>query len=112
MGSWGPDPWDNDGGADWFAELFLDGKIAERIKETFELDPLEYYEEIRAASYFLGVLGHVYVWPTPDVVPLVKKAVELLVEIHQARQLDESPKTLEKIEREIEVLKCRLVEVS
>ena len=32
MGMWGFEPWEDDLAADWFAELFQKGKIAERVQ--------------------------------------------------------------------------------
>jgi hypothetical protein len=38
MGAWGKLPWDNDGTADWFGELFEKTKLAERVEDTLRLD--------------------------------------------------------------------------
>jgi Domain of unknown function (DUF4259) len=65
MGAWGKLPWDNDGAADWFGELFEKTKLAERVEDTLRLD-VDSHGEIGAAASVLLFLGRVYIWPVHD----------------------------------------------
>jgi hypothetical protein len=61
MGAWGSKPWDSDGAADWFRSFFEGIDVDARIDAAFATD--DDYDQIRAASYLLAVLGRSYVWP-------------------------------------------------
>jgi hypothetical protein len=66
MGAWATAPWDNDGAADWFGDMFDDTGLAKYVAATLERDPEEYHEEIRAAAYLLVALGRTYIWPVKE----------------------------------------------
>lgn len=61
MGAWGSAPWDTDGAADWFAEVFAGIDIDAHVSEAFQYD--DDYDKVRAAGYLLAVLGRSTVWP-------------------------------------------------
>jgi hypothetical protein len=65
MGAWGKLPWDNDGAADWFGELFEKTKLAEGVEDTLGPD-VDSHEEIGAAASVLLFLGRVSIWPVHD----------------------------------------------
>ena len=37
MGAWGKLPWDNDGAADWFGDLFDKTKLAKEVEAALKL---------------------------------------------------------------------------
>ncbi|MFK4791221.1 hypothetical protein [Microbacterium sp. ZW T5_56] len=61
MGTWGSKPWDSDGASDWFSSFFDGIDVDARIEAAFATD--DDYDQIRAASYLLAVLGRSYIWP-------------------------------------------------
>lgn len=61
MGAWGSAPWDTDGAADWFGNVFAGIDMDAHIDEAFKYE--DDYDKIRAAGYLLAVLGRSMVWP-------------------------------------------------
>jgi hypothetical protein len=62
MGAWGTAAWDNDGAADWFADLFESSKLATRVEKTLKKKDIEeYHEEIRAAAHIVVALGQNFI---------------------------------------------------
>ena len=81
MGAWGSAPWDTDGAADWFTEVFAGIDIDAHVDEAFQYD--DDYDKIRAAGYLLAVLGRSMVWPG-DLERLddhLEQGIELLTEM-------------------------------
>lgn len=113
MGAWGNQPWDNDGAADWFAEVFQGIDIDGHIDEALKYD--DDYDRIRAAGYLLAVLGHSTVWPG-DLERLddhLERAIELLSEMADPESeflelWEDEPDVLEAVRAEIVVLEARL----
>jgi Domain of unknown function (DUF4259) len=101
MGAWGNLPWDNDGAADWFGDLFDRTKLAKHIEDALKLDVDESHEEIRAAAAVLLLFGHVYVWPL---------AANRLEQIAQMEIYTEAPEILACIRDEIQELRSRIKE--
>ncbi len=113
MGVWGSKPWDSDGAADWFSEVFEGIDIDARIDAAFEYD--DDYDQVRAAAYLLAVLGRVYVWPG-DLERLdehLERGIELLSEMiapdSDFRDLwEDDPEVIEAVRGEIAELEARL----
>jgi hypothetical protein len=108
MGGWGELPWDNDGAADWFGDLFDKTKLAAEVERTLKLDVEDCYEEIRAAASVLVFLGRVYVWPVHDLDRHLTLAADRLEEICRVDEIAESPELIEEIRAEIEELRSRI----
>ncbi len=107
MGTWGSSAWDNDSAADWYADLFEKTKLAQYVAETLGKDPEEEPEEVRAAAYFLVVLGKTYVWPIEfldDHLALAIKKLEVIAQLYE----EENPDAIAEITAEIEALKAAL----
>jgi hypothetical protein len=104
MGAWGTTPWDNDGAADWFAELFETTGLAKRVEETLNEDPEDAAEEIRAAAHVLTALGRVYIWPVEHLDRHLKLAVQKLEAISELEDYEGD----EAIAAEIAELRARL----
>ena len=66
MGAWDKLPWDNDGAADWFGELFDKTKLHQRIESPLKPNVADSHEEIRAAASMVLFLGRPYIWPGHD----------------------------------------------
>jgi hypothetical protein len=108
MGAWGDLPWDNDGAADWFGDLFETTKLAKRVEATLNLDVEDSYEEIRAAASILLFLGRAYIWPIHDLDRHLKLAADRLEEVSQVDVFAETPELAEEIHAEIQELRSRI----
>lgn len=60
MGAWGMDPWDNDGAADWFGDLWSDSTMVDGVLAALNV---EGDEATVAALWLCSHLCRVYVWP-------------------------------------------------
>jgi Domain of unknown function (DUF4259) len=108
MGAWGKLPWDNDGAADWFGDLFDKTKLAKQVEDTLKLDAEESHEEIRAAASVLLFLGRVYIWPVHDLDRHLALAADRLEEVSRVDVIAESPEFVEEIRGEILELRSRI----
>lgn len=108
MGAWGKLPWENDGAADWFGELFDKTKLAQQVENTLKLDVEESQEEIRAAASVLLFLGRDYVWPVDDIDRHLALAADQLQAMSGLPEIAESPEMLEEIRSEIGELRSRV----
>jgi hypothetical protein len=108
MGAWGELPWDNDGAADWFGDLFDKTKLAEQVEDTLKLDVDDSYEEIRAAASVLLFLGRVYIWPVHELDHHLALAADRLEEISRLDVVAESPELVQEIGAEIQELRSRI----
>jgi hypothetical protein len=108
MGAWGKLPWDNDGAADWFDDLFGKTKLAKQVEDTLKLDPAGSHEEIRAAASVLLFLGRVYIWPVHDLDRHLMLAADRLDEASRLDEIAESPELVEEIRAEIQELRSRI----
>src|SRR5438876_396260 len=108
MGAWGKLPWDNDGAADWFDDLFEKTKLAKQVEDTLKLDVEDSHEEIRAAASVLLSLGHVYIWPVHDLNRHLTLAAARLEEISRLAAIAESPDLIEEIGAEIKEFRSRI----
>ena len=108
MGAWGKLPWDNDGAADWFGELFEKTKLAKQIEDTLKLGVEDSHEEIRAAASVLLFLGRVYIWPVRDLDHHLALAAARLEEVSRVGVIAESPELVDEIRAEIQELRSRI----
>lgn len=108
MGAWGKLPWDNDGAADWFGDLFDKTKLAKEVEDTLKLDAQDSHEEIRAAASVLLFLGRVYIWPIHDLDRHLALAADRLDEVSRVDVIAESPEFVEEIRGEIQELRSRI----
>jgi hypothetical protein len=108
MGAWGKLPWDNDGAADWFGDLFDKTKLAKQVEDTLKLDAENSHEEIRAAASVLLFLGRVYIWPVHDLDRHLAQAADRLEEVSRVDVIAESPELVEEIRGEIQELRSRI----
>jgi Domain of unknown function (DUF4259) len=108
MGAWGKLPWDNDGAADWFGDLFEKTKLAKHVEDTLRLDVQDSHEEIRAAASVLLFLGRSYIWPVKDLDRQLTLAADRLEEISRVTVIAESPEFVDKIHTEIQELRDRI----
>jgi hypothetical protein len=72
MGAWGKLPWDNDGAADWFDELFKKTRLAKHVEDTLKLDVENSHEEIRSAASVLLLLGTSTCGPFPTLTAILR----------------------------------------
>jgi hypothetical protein len=108
MGAWGKLPWDNDGAADWFGDLFDKTKLAKYVEDTLKLDVEESHEEIRAAASILLFLGRVYIWPVHDLNRHLALAADRLEDVIRVDVIAESPELVEELHAEIQELRSRI----
>ena len=108
MGAWGKLPWENDGAADWFGDLFDKTKLAIEVEDTLKLHAATYHQEIRAAASVLLSLGRVYVWPIRDLQRHLALAAEKLEEVSRVDIIAESPTLVKEIRGEIQELRSRI----
>lgn len=104
MGAWGIEPWDNDGAADWFDDLFDKTGLARHIEAGLNLEIEDYHEEVRAAAYLVRKLARGYIWPADDIERIRALAADRLQEILN-RKLIEEPEFNEAIASEVEALR-------
>ena len=108
MGAWGKLPWENDGAADWFDDLFKKTKLAKHVEDTLKLSVENSHEEIRAAASVLVFLGHVYIWPVDDLDRHLTLAADRLEEVGRLDVIAESPELVGEIGAEIQELRSRI----
>jgi len=108
MGTWGKLPWDNDGAADWFGDLFDKTNLAKHVEETLKLDVADFHEEVRAAASVVLLLGRVYTWPVSDLNRHLSLAADKLEEISRLDEITESEELLNEIRGEILELRSRI----
>lgn len=108
MGAWGKLPWDNDGAADWFGDLFEKTKLAKQVEDTLRQDVQDSHEEIRAAASVLLFLGRTYIWPVKDLDRHLTLAADRLEEIIRVTVIAESPEFVDEIRTEIQELRDRI----
>jgi Domain of unknown function (DUF4259) len=72
MGAWGTEPWDNDGAADWFGDLWEGIPIAGRVLETLQAGTSD---EVVAAIWLCSELCRAYVWPIGQLKETLSAAV-------------------------------------
>jgi hypothetical protein len=107
MGAWGKSPWDNDGAADWYGDLFEATGLAARVEEALEADPDDAHEDIRAAAYILIALGRVYIWPIGDLDRHLRLAISKLEAVRDMEIYRDANFT-DVINDEIATLRARL----
>jgi hypothetical protein len=107
MGAWGKEPWDNDGAADWYGELFDATGLAKRVEKALQGDPDDSHEEIRAAAYVLISLGRNYIWPVDELDRHLQLAISKLEAVRDLEIYEDADFT-ETIEGEIAALRERL----
>ena len=108
MGAWGKLPWDNDGAADWFGDLFDKTKLAKQVEDTLKLEAEDSHEEIRAAASVLLFLGRDYVWPVHDLDRHLTLAADRLEAVSRLDVIGESPELVDEIRVEIQELRSRI----
>ena len=108
MGVWGKLPWDNDGAADWFGELFDRTKLARQVEDTLKLNVEDSHEEIRAAASVLLFMGRVDIWPVQDLDRHLTLAADQLEKISGLDTIAESPEIVDEIKAEIQELRSRI----
>jgi hypothetical protein len=108
MGAWDILPWDNDGAADWFGDLFERTKLAKHVEDALQLKPENSYEEIRAAASILIFLGRPYIWPIYDLDRHLTLAADRLEQVARVDEIAESSEFVEQIQAEIEELRSRI----
>jgi len=108
MGTWDKLPWDNDGAADWFDDLFDKTKLAKHVEDTLKLDVANSYQEIRAAAAVLLFLGRDYIWPVQDLDRHLLLAADKLEEINRLDEVAESGELVSEIQSEIRELRSRV----
>ncbi|MEQ9491583.1 MAG: DUF4259 domain-containing protein [Alphaproteobacteria bacterium] len=108
MGSWGTSPWDNDGAADWFGDLFDATGFAEHLRDALEGDAVEDLEEIRAAASLLILLGRTYVYPIDCLDEHLALAVTKLRQLAEPYRELGDEESAARVECEIALLEARL----
>ena len=108
MGAWGKLPWDNDGAADWFGELFEKTKLAGHVEETLKRNVDDSHEEIRAAASVLLFLGRDYIWPVEALDRHLRLAADRLEEVGRVAVIAESPEFTDELRAEIQELRSRV----
>jgi hypothetical protein len=109
MAMWGFEPWQDDLAADWFADLFSQGKIAQRVEQALSRsDVEEYWPEIRAAAHVVAVLGDV--WPPEQLAAHHRLAIEKLEAVKQSPEFAGNDVMGSEIDAQIAVLQARLDE--
>jgi hypothetical protein len=108
VGAWGKLPWENDGAADWFGDLFDKTKLARQVEDTLQLGAEDSHEEIRAAASILLFLGRDYIWPLRDLERHLSLAADRLEQVNRLDVIAESPELVEEIRVEIQELRSRI----
>jgi hypothetical protein len=108
MGDWGFKPWDNDGAADWYGELFEKTQLAMYVEEALNQDPEESPDVIRAAAFLLVQLGRVYIWPIHEMDRHLGLAIQKLEAIRELEDFQEIEGYVSEINNEISILRSRL----
>jgi hypothetical protein len=107
MGCWGVKPYENDGAADWFEDLWNQLPVPQKVEETLKLDIQDSHEEIRAAAYVLLQLGETYSWPVGDIDRHCELAATRLEELIES-EIYEGEEFQTQIKQEIAALRSRI----
>ena len=107
MGCWGVKPYENDGAADWFGDLWDELPLPKKVEETLNLDVEEYHEEIRAAAHVLLQLGDTYRWPVGDIDRHCSLAATKLEGLLKSG-IYEDAEFQSEITKEIDILRSRI----
>lgn len=90
MGSWGFEPWENDGAADWFHFLHDETGLRDYVVDTIKrgakhgahgLTISWHWEEVRAAAFVMQQLAKTYMWPVRTLDSDIKFAIKELEKI-------------------------------
>ncbi len=109
MGTWEWAPWDNDGGADWFGDMFERTELDRYIRRTLEsADSLDGHEEIRAAASMVIFLGRTYVWPIGSLDDDLELAASKLEAVLDTGEVEDAPELTTAIRDEIQELRSRI----
>ena len=87
MGTWGPDTWDNDTAADWFADLFDRTPIVDRVLAGLRSTD---GDVVRSALWLSVNLCRGYVWPIErfdETLEAAIRATEVLLDSRDNDQL-------------------------
>jgi hypothetical protein len=107
MGCWGVKPFENDGAADWFGDLWDELAVPKKVEETLKLDVQDFHEEIRAAAYVLLQLGDTYRWPVHEIDRHCELAAKRLEEMLNS-EIYEGEEIQAQIKQEIATLRARV----
>lgn len=89
MGAWGFKAWENDGAADWFAELHEQTGLRDHVVATLRSGCRVQGEgAVRAAADVMRKLAHVYRWPVRSIESDLRLAVKALGEVRACYALD------------------------
>ncbi len=108
MGAWGKSPWDNDGAADWFGDLFEELPLPAKVEAILRLDARLHHEKIRAAAALLVMLGRTYIWPVNDLNRHLELAVVRMEELREVYRELGGDDWVDVVDSEIAVLRARL----
>lgn len=110
MGTWGMEAWENDGAADWFAQMHDKTNLAAYIEKTLSLDVTNYYEDIRAAASVLVALGREFTWPVEHLDRHLRLAASKLEEMlaNDSCPINESEEIVSSVKRELGIIKTRM----
>jgi hypothetical protein len=110
MGTWGSKSWENDAAADWYANLFDETGLAQKVESTLKRKKIteDNYEQIRAAAFFLVALGRVYIWPIDRLNAHLALAFNCLEKILKSEELEIDDQTRSEIQAELDELRRRI----
>jgi hypothetical protein len=107
MGDWGTAAWENDGAADWFADLFAETGLADRVEQTLRREVQEDSDTVRAAAYVLVAFGHLDIWPIDSLDRHLELAIGQLEKVKALPTYQEISEYVTAIDDEIATLKSR-----
>ena len=123
MGAWGFKAWENDGAADWCAELHEQTGLRDHVVATLRSGCRVQGEgAVRAAAHVMRKLAHVYRWPVRSIESDLRLAVQALGEVracyalrlaqaHKSESKSKSKRDLEFEKRKRKSLKRGLTRV-
>ena len=108
MGMWAFKPWDNDLAADWYDEFMDETKLRTVWLKGIKKDPIEEFEEVRAAVSIYLMLGRVYVWPIDHLDSDLALCIEQTEKMLSEPEHLEAEELIAQISEELTELKSRM----
>ncbi len=109
MGTWGIQPYESDGGLDWFCDFLDESTLAEKVEQTLaEADPEEDWERIWAACDVLHRYGKGGMWPSASLRRVLQQAAELLIDSLETPALEAAPDLAKLVDSYATLFESRL----
>ena len=110
-GSLGEGAWDNDAAAEWYATLFEETGLRDKVVAALDWEVLaDDFFEVRAAAHVVVQLGRVYVWPIRSLQADLRLAIVKLEAVRNNLEREKEPyqAMIDGVDRDLVALRSRI----